>query len=192
MEAVQLSLLEPTAARPQGFVYRPALISAEEEAELAARVGELEFRAFEFHGYFGRRRVVSYGLRYDFADSKVHRAEEIPALLLPLRDRAAVFAGIVPSKLEHALVSEYMPGAAIGWHKDRPVFGDVVGISLLSACRMRFRRALPGRRWERTATTLEPRSGYLFRGPVRSEWEHSIPPAEQLRYSVTFRTVTAR
>jgi alkylated DNA repair dioxygenase AlkB len=192
MEAVQLSLFEPTAALPQGFVYRPALISAEEEAELAARIGELEFRAFEFHGYLGKRRVVSYGLRYDFADSKVHRAEEIPGFLLPLRDRAAAFAGIVPSTMEHALVTEYMPGAAIGWHRDRPVFGDVVGISLLSACRMRFRRALPARRWERKATMLEPLSAYLFRGPGRNEWEHSIPPVERLRYSVTFRTVVAR
>ncbi len=192
MEAVQLSLLEPDVALPQGFVYRPALISADEEAELAARFGELQFRAFEFHGYFGKRRVVSYGLRYDFADSKVHRAEEIPGFLLPLRDRAASLAGIAPAKLEHALVTEYMPGAEIGWHKDRPIFGDVVGVSLLAACRMRFRRALPARRWERKATTLEPRSAYLFRGPVRSEWEHSIPAAERLRYSVTFRTVVAR
>ena len=192
MEAVQLSLLEPDAALPQGFVYRPALISADEEAELAARFGELEFRAFEFHGYFGKRRVVSYGLRYDFADSKMHQAEEIPGFLRPLRDRAASLAGIAPARFEHALVTEYTPGAAIGWHKDRPVFGDVVGISLLSACRMRFRRLLPGRRWERIATTLAPRSGYLFRGPVRSAWEHSIPPAERLRYSVTFRTVMVR
>src|SRR2546429_682496 len=84
---------------------------------------------------------------------------------------AAPLAGIGPAKLEHALVTEYMPGAAIGWHKDRAVFGDVIGISLLSACRMRFRRPVPGRRWERMATTLEPRSGYLFRGAVRSEWE---------------------
>ena len=192
MEAVQLSLLEPADAVPRGFVYRPALISADEEAELVARFGDLELRAFEFHGYFGKRRVVSYGLRYDFADSRVRRAEEIPEFLLPLRDRAASLAGIAPSELEHALVTEYMPGAAIGWHKDRPIFGDVVGVSLLSACRMRFRRALPLRRWERKATTLEPRSAYLFRGPVRGDWEHSIPPAEQLRYSVTFRTVVAR
>src|SRR5207244_11029468 len=75
MEAAQLSLLDPADAVPRGFVYRPALISADEEAGLADRFGELEFRAFEFHGYFGKRRVVSYGLHYDFADSKVHRAE---------------------------------------------------------------------------------------------------------------------
>jgi alkylated DNA repair dioxygenase AlkB len=192
MDAVQLSLLEPAAPLPQGFVYRPALISAEEEAEFAARFEQLELQPFEFHGYFGNRRVISYGLRYDFADMRVHRVEEIPEFLLPLRDRAAAFAGIVPSTLEHALVTEYTPGAAIGWHKDRPVFGDVIGVSLLSDCRMRFRRALPGRRWERQAATLEPRSAYLFRGPVRSEWEHSIPPAAELRYSVTFRTVISR
>jgi len=171
---------------------RPELVAPEQEVELIERFEELDFREFEFQGYLGKRRVVSFGLHYDFAERRVRDAAEIPAFLLPLRDRAASLAGIAPAKLEHALVTEYMPGAEIGWHKDRPIFGDVVGVSLLAACRMRFRRALPARRWERKATTLEPRSAYLFRGPVRSEWEHSIPAAERLRYSVTFRTVVAR
>ena len=192
MGPVQLDLLEPAFALPQGFRYRPVLIPAEEEAELVARFGELAFRAFEFHGYFGKRRVISYGVRYDFAERKMHQAEDIPEFLMPLRDRAAGFAGIEPASLRHALVTEYVPGAAIGWHKDRPVFGDIVGVSLVSACRMRFRRPLPVGSWERKATTLEPRSAYLFRGKVRNEWEHSIPAGELLRYSVTFRTVIHR
>jgi alkylated DNA repair dioxygenase AlkB len=190
MSSVQLSLLEPNpiATLPKGFAYRPELVMPGDEAELMARFRELPFREFEFHGFLGKRRTVSFGLRYDFGDSKVHRADDIPDFLLPLRGRAAAFAGLAAGQIEHALVTEYTEGAAIGWHRDRPVFGDVIGISFGSACRFRFRRTRDAG-WERAAITLEPRSAYILRGPARSEWEHSIPPAEALRYSVTFRTV---
>jgi alkylated DNA repair dioxygenase AlkB len=191
--SIQLSLLEPEAALalPEGFAYRPALLTPAEEQELIARFAELPFREFEFHGYLGKRRVVSFGLRYDFADRRVHRVAPIPVFLLPLRHRAAAFAGLVPEALEHALVTEYVPGAAIGWHRDRPIFGDVVGISFSAACRFRFRRRRGGD-WQRGAVVLEPGSAYLLLGPARYEWEHSIPPTEHLRYSVTFRTVHPR
>jgi alkylated DNA repair dioxygenase AlkB len=188
--AVQLDLLEPVSDLPEGFVYRPELISRAEEAVLIDRFGVLPFREFEFHGYLGKRRTVSFGLHYDFGDMKVRETDPIPEFLLPLRDRAAAFADIASDTVRHALVTEYAPGAPIGWHRDRPVFGDVIGVSFASACRFRFRRKR-GSGWERSAVTLEPRSAYLLRGPVRSEWEHSIPPAEERRYSVTFRTVRA-
>ena len=92
--------------------------------------------------------------------------------------------------MRHALLIEYAPGAGIGWHRDRPEFGDVIGISLLAPARLRFRRKV-GTKWERTALTAEPRSAYLLRGPARTEWEHSIPPMETLRYSITLRTLKA-
>jgi alkylated DNA repair dioxygenase AlkB len=107
-----------------------------------------------------------------------------------LRDRAAAFAGIDPMALEHALLTEYSAGAGIGWHRDRPVFDDVIGISLGAPCRFRLRRK-QGASWQRAAIELLPRSAYLLRGPVRREWEHSIPPLDELRYSVTFRSVKA-
>jgi alkylated DNA repair dioxygenase AlkB len=190
MSLGQLSLFEPPSspAAPQGFAYHPELVPPGEEAELMARFRELPFREFEFHGFLGKRRTVSYGLRYDFGDGKVRRADDIPDFLLPLRERAAAFARLAPEQIEHALVTEYTEGAAIGWHRDRPVFGDVIGVSFASPCRFRFRRKR-GAGWERAAITLEPRSAYILRGPARTEWEHSIPPAEALRYSVTFRTV---
>ena len=188
MSPVQLDLLEPPSTLPEGFLYRPELISDAEEAELIAQFAGLPFREFEFHGYYGKRRTVSFGLHYDFGYMKVHESGPMPDFLLPLRDRAAGFAEIGAAALRHALVTEYAPGAPIGWHRDRPVFGDVIGVSFASACRFRFRRKR-GSGWQRSAVTLEPRSVYLLRGPVRSEWEHSIPPAEELRYSVTFRTV---
>ena len=184
----QLSLLEaPAAALPEGFEYRPALVTAAEETELIAHFAALDFRPFEFHGYFGNRRVVSFGWHYDFASSRVRPVSDMPDFLLPLRDEASRFAGLDPAALEHALVTEYAPGAGIGWHRDRPVFDDVIGISLGAPCRFRLRKK-HGKNWERAAIELAPRSAYLLRGPVRREWEHSIPPLDQLRYSVTFRS----
>jgi len=184
----QLCLLdEPARSLPEGFEYRPALVTPEEEVELIERFQALDFKPFEFHGYFGNRRVVSFGWHYDFAASRVRRVADLPDFLMPLRARAAAFAGIDPAAFEHALVTEYSQGAGIGWHRDRPVFDDVVGISLGASCRFRLRRKQDAG-WERAAIELAPRSAYLLRGPVRREWEHSIAPLDRLRYSVTFRS----
>lgn len=175
-------------APPEGFRYQADVLPAEEERELVERIGGLPLKEFEFHGYVGKRRVVSYGWHYDFGERKLTQTEEIPAFLLPLRDRAAVFAEVAPEELAHALVTEYGPGAAIGWHRDKGVFGDVIGISLLAPCVFRLRRKA-GAKWERYSLTAEPRSAYLLRGPSRTEWEHSIPDVDALRYSVTFRSL---
>ena len=186
----QPSLFEapPTLPRgvPEGFVYRPDFLSRDEEAELAAWLGTLPFAAFQFHGYEGRRRVVSYGWQYDFARSHLLKADDIPAELLAVRARAAALAGHAPEELQQVLLNEYQHGAPIGWHRDRPVFAEVVGISLQAPCTFRFRRRTPGG-FERASLTLEPRSAYLLSGPARTEWEHSIPPVVQHRYSITFR-----
>jgi len=186
----QPSLFEapPTLPRgvPEGFVYRPDFLSRDEEAELAAWLGTLPFAAFQFHGYEGRRRVVSYGWQYDFSRSHLLKADDIPAELLAVRARAAALAGHAPEELQQVLLNEYQPGAPIGWHRDRPVFAEVVGISLQAPCTFRFRRRTPGG-FERASLTLEPRSAYLLSGPARTEWEHSIPPVVQHRYSITFR-----
>jgi alkylated DNA repair dioxygenase AlkB len=155
-----------------------------------ADLERLDFRAFQFQGYQGKRRVVSFGLHYDFSDSALHPADAMPSFILGLRDGAARFAGIPASALPHALVTEYTDGAGIGWHRDRAVFGDVIGVSLVSPCRFRLRRRV-GDGWQRISVVLEPRSAYLLRGPARTTWEHSIPPAEELRYSVTFRSMRA-
>jgi alkylated DNA repair dioxygenase AlkB len=174
------------AAHPEGFRYQPELITAIEEEQLLERIRELPFRAFEFQGYVGKRRVVSYGWKYDFNERRLERRENLPEFLLGLREKSAAFAGISPADLQQALVTEYDVGAPIGWHRDKAVFGDVIGISLLSAVPFRLRRRV-GQKWERVTIVAEPRSIYLLRGPSRTEWEHSIPPVERLRYSVTFR-----
>jgi alkylated DNA repair dioxygenase AlkB len=184
----QLSWLAPGLPPVEGFLYQPDLVPPALERSLIAQCRELDLREFEFRGYFGKRRVASFGTRYDFKDHRTHAAPDIPDFLLPLRQLAASFAGVNPCALRHALVTEYRPGAAIGWHSDRPVFEDVVGISLLSPCRFRLRCRCGGK-WRRESVTLEPRSAYLLRGVVREQWEHSIPPADSLRYSVTFRSL---
>lgn len=173
---------------PQGFHYWPDLISEPEETALLGAISELEFKPFEFKGYLGNRRVVSFGWRYDFNDSRLERATEIPAFLLPVRERAAQAAGIASAQIEHAMITEYSPGAAIGWHRDRSIFGEVIGVSLASRCTFRFRRKT-GQKWDRASIILDPRSAYVLRGPARSDWEHSIPAVAELRYSITFRTM---
>jgi len=178
----------PGPALPDGFKYAPDLLGPADEAALLAHVRELPFRDFEFHGYTGRRRVVSFGWHYDFAERRLRKADDIPAFLLALREPAAAFAGLAPAALQHVLVTEYAPGAGIGWHRDKAVFGEVVGISLLSPCVFRLRRAA-GEGWERVNVPAEPRSAYLLSGPSRTEWEHSVPPVGALRYSVTFRNL---
>jgi alkylated DNA repair dioxygenase AlkB len=183
----QLSLLNPGPALPPGLRYRPDLISTEEERELVGQLAALPFRAFEFQGYLGKRRVISFGWQYDFSAMQIRKAEDLPPFLLDLRERAAVFAGLAPSDLQQVLLTEYAPGAGIGWHKDKPMFAEVVGLSLLSRCVFRLRRKT-GATWERSSLVLEPRSAYLLQGASRTEWEHSIPAVDSLRYSVTFRT----
>ena len=176
----------PAPALPEGFVYRDEVISADQERALVERIRALPFREFEFHGYVGKRRVVSFGWRYDFEARVLHKADDMPPFLVALREVAAGVAGLAPEALQHVLVTEYGPGAAIGWHRDKAVFGEIVGISLLSACTFRLRRAVDAG-WERISLIAEPRSAYLLSGASRSEWEHSIPAVDELRYSVTYR-----
>ncbi len=191
MKPSQLSLFEPSPSLPTGLRYQTNLIASDHERELLEQFAGLAFTEFEFQGYLGKRRVISFGWQYDFNKSELRKAEDIPSFLQPLRDSAAEFAGIASSGLQHVLITEYAPGAGIGWHKDKAVFGEVVGISLVSPCVLRLRQRA-GASWERASLILEPRSAYLLHGPSRTEWEHSIPAVASLRYSITFRTFAPR
>ena len=172
---------------PPGLVHTEDFISAGEESALIAHARHLPFQPFAFHGWFGKRETISFGWRYDFNDSRVHPAAAIPGFLLPLRTRAAEFAGVTAAQLEQALVVRYDAGAGIGWHRDRPVFDKVVGVSLLAPCVLRFRKR-EGRGFRRFSLDAQPRSAYLLSGEIRHEWEHSIAPMEEMRFSITFRS----
>jgi DNA oxidative demethylase len=186
--ASQPDLFSPSPNMPAGLLYRADFLSREEESRLLEQLDLLPFRPFEFQGFLGKRETISFGWSYRFDGTGLAPAEPIPEWLLPLRERASAFAGLAPEAIEHALLIRYGEGAGLGWHRDRPVFGDVIGISLLAPAPLRFRRK-QGTKWERFTLSVEPRSAYLLCGEARSVWEHSIPPVETLRYSVTFRTL---
>jgi len=171
---------------PEGFHYRDDLVTPTEEAALLDKLQTLPFKPFEFQGYLGKRRIVSFGWRYDFDRKALCGSDPLPDFLLPLRAKAAAFADLPPEALQQVLINEYEPGAGVGWHRDKGMFQDVIGLSLASACRFRFRRAV-AEDWERVSHVLRPRSAYLMRGPARSAWQHSVSPVTSLRYSITFR-----
>ncbi|HEX2216820.1 MAG TPA: alpha-ketoglutarate-dependent dioxygenase AlkB [Xanthobacteraceae bacterium] len=188
----QQSPFEPQRpSLPEGLKYQADFLTRAEEDALVQEFATLPFKPFEFQGFVGKRRVLSYGWRYDFNGGGLQKIEDMPAFLLPVRAKAGAFAGITASDLPHVLLTEYPPGATIGWHKDRGVFGRVVGISLLAPCVFRLRRKA-GAKWERASFTAAPRSAYLLDGPARTQWEHSIPAVQALRYSITFRTLKER
>ena len=187
----QGELFGPGLRLPDGLEYRPAFLSAEEEAVLLAHIRALPLREALYKGYVARRRIVSFGSGYDFDSNELEPAGPMPEFLTPYRDRVATWLEVPPAKLAQALVSEYRAGTALGWHRDVPDFELVAGISLGAPCRMRFRPYPPekGRRNEQFVLDLEPRSAYILRGEVRWRWQHHIPPTQGLRYSITFRTL---
>jgi alkylated DNA repair dioxygenase AlkB len=180
--------LAPRKALPDGFRYQAELVTADEELDLAARFATLALKPYEHLGYLGNRRVAAFGWRRDEDGAMVETSEGVPDFLQPLLGKVAAFTGLPVASFRHALVTEYAPGAGIGWHRDRPPAVAIAGVSLLSPCAFRLRRRA-GQSWDRASITAEPRSAYLMSGPARSAWQHSIPPVETLRYSVTFRTV---
>jgi len=163
---------------------------AEEQALIAAIDGET-LTPFQFHQWTGKRLTYSFGWSYDFQTGALNRANPMPAWLCLLRDRAAGFAGLAPDELVQALLIRYDPGAGIGWHKDRPIFEHVIGVSLGAPATMRFRRLHEGR-WLRVAAPLEPRGIYHLSGEARNAWEHSIVPMDRPRWSLTFRSFSAK
>ena len=175
---------------PEGLVYRPELISPDEEEELLRVLGSLRFDPIVMHGQPARRTARHFGLAYDYEARAPQPGEPPPNWILPARARAAELAGHEPEELVEILVQRYPPGSTIGWHRDAPAFGTVVGISLGGEARLRFQRGKGEARrvWE---VLLEPRSGYVLAGKARTSWQHSIPPTKELRYSLTFRTLRA-
>ena len=178
-------------AAPEGIQYHPDFITGNEECRLIEAIEGLEFSEVRMHGIAAKRRVAHFGLVYGYETWRVEPGPPVPEFLIPLQERVAELLKTEPAALAEILVTQYPPGAVIGWHRDAPMFGpDVAGVSLLSPCRMRFQRG-KGTNRETYALALEPLSAYVLSGPARSTWQHSIPPMKSLRYSVTFRTLRA-
>jgi alkylated DNA repair protein (DNA oxidative demethylase) len=172
-----------------GLDYQEDLISESEERALLDRLMQLELAPFRFHGWRGNRRTQSFGWRYDFEDASFTPAEPLPDWLLRVREKAAAFAGLAAGEFVQALLARYDPGAGIGWHRDRDVFENVVGVSLNTPATLRFRQRMSSG-FRRVSLDLPPRSAYLLSGEARHEWEHSIAPGERLRFSITFRSLS--
>jgi alkylated DNA repair dioxygenase AlkB len=176
---------------PEGFRYQANLIARDEESELVRQLEALAFQPFDFHGHLANRQVIGFGLRYDYDRRAVVQAAPIPQFLIPLREKVAEFAGRPAAAFAQILINEYREGAGIGWHRDKPQFEEIAGVSLLASCSFQLRRR-NGTKWDRETFVVEPRSVYLMAGPSRNEWEHSIPPVAQHRYSITLRTLRDR
>jgi alkylated DNA repair dioxygenase AlkB len=187
----QLTLFSSTAAEPQGLRYQPDFISAVEEQGLIERIRALPLAPFQFGAFEGKRRVASFGWRYDYSQQKLEKAEDLPAWIEPFIARIEDFAEMPASSVRQVLCTEYDVGVSIGWHRDKPHFAEVLGLSLASACKFRFRRKT-GEKWERFTLEAQPRSLYMMSDESRHNWEHSIPPVEMPRYSITFRTVAKK
>ncbi len=184
------NLFASSSRLPEGFRYEADLLTPEQEESLARELAALPFKPFDFHGYQANRQVVGFGFRYDYGSRQVVDAPPLPSFLEPLRQKIAEAFDRPPEAFEQVLINEYRPGAGIGWHRDKPQFDEVVGVSLLAPCTFRFRQKT-GEGWDRVSLTVEPRSAYLLSGPSRMAWEHSIPPLDRHRYSITFRTLAA-
>jgi alkylated DNA repair dioxygenase AlkB len=174
-----------------GLELREDFVGEAEERSLIERIDALGLSPFRFQGWTGKRMTRSFGWRYDFDDASFSETEPIPGWLHPLRERAAALADIGADAFAHALVIRYDAGAGIGWHRDRPQFDKVVGVSLGAPTVMRFRqRTASG--FRRAHVELDPRSAYLLQDEVRSDWEHSIAAHQALRFSITFRSLSER
>jgi beta-lactamase class A len=178
------------AVLPDGFIYRPDVLTKDEERGLLEQIRALPFAPVEFRGFVAKRRAIHFGVGYDFDDRSLTTAPGMPDFLRPIRERAAAIASEPEESFTEALVMEYPPGAVIGWHRDAPKFGPtVLGVSLGSAARLRFKHARDDGSVERASIVLEPRSAYAMKGDARARWQHSIPAVDALRYSITFRSV---
>ena len=128
---------------PEGLTYVPGFLTETGERDVLAVLATFELHPYVLHDTPSRRLVRSFGLAQVTGGYDAGPAAPIPAELEWLRERCAALMGREPEELVDLLVTRYPPGAGIGWHRDAPVFGDVSGISLLTACRMRFRRGRP-------------------------------------------------
>jgi alkylated DNA repair protein (DNA oxidative demethylase) len=177
--------------RPGGLAYLPDLVSATEEERLLGRLAEESYGEVRMHGQVARRTVRHYGMSYDFEAAEIAPGDPIPEWLSDLRRRCAGLLGIDDERLAECLLTRYPAGATIGWHRDAPMFGDVVGVSFRSACLLRFQHGQGDQR-RVFEQLLEPRSAYVLTGPSRTAWQHSIPAVLEERYSITFRTLRRR
>lgn len=184
-------LFEIPPLMPEGFRYIPDFISREEEAVLLAEVRKVSLHSFEFRGYTANRKVASFGYDYSFDKRTIQKGEPIPEVFSSLIHKVAEHLGIDESLFRELLVTEYPRGAVINWHRDAPPFELVAGVSLAADCILKLRPYDKNSRGRGSIISLPVarRSLYIMAGSSRSNWEHSIAPVKEVRYSITLRTL---
>ena len=189
--AGQLSLFgdEAAAVPVPGLVLVSDAVDPALESALTKQIDASPLAPFQFGQWEGKRLTTHYGSAYDYQRARPVPAPPLPDWLIDLRALLAPRVGREPEAFEQALLIRYDPGAGIGWHRDRPQYGEVIGLSLGARAVLRLRRRREGGGFERAGAELAPRSLYLLSGEVRSEWEHSITPIGETRWSVTLRTM---
>jgi alkylated DNA repair dioxygenase AlkB len=192
-----MTLFDVSAQVPDGFFYHQNFLPEAEEQELIREIQKIQLAPFQYYQFTGKRRTASFGWQYEFGANEITAAPEMPPFLLPVRTRAGNLFDIDPNTLIQTSIIEYSIGSPIGWHRDIPHFGVVIGVSLGAACPMKFRKYSRGRskklnRDEVLSIELQPRSIYLMSGASRELWQHSIPPVKELRYAIMMRTLRAQ
>jgi alkylated DNA repair dioxygenase AlkB len=184
----QFALFERPAPGPKGLRYVDDFLTADVEEQLISRVAALPLQPFQFGAFEGKRRVASFGYRYDYHLQKLTPTEPFPPWLQEIVARIEAFAG-EGTAIAQVLCTEYDTGVGIGWHRDKGHFGRIFGLSLGSSCRLRFRRKA-GDQWDRFSLEAKPRSLYEMDGASRWKWEYSISSVESPRTSITFRSMS--
>lgn len=197
--AHQSLLLDTQTQLPNGLIYKPEFISEEEEEILLAYLQNLPLRSprhlvplQDVRGdnpvsYHSKRRSKGFGWGWDEERERFVPGLPLPPFMRLLQRKIAKWLDIPPARVAEALVNEYAPGAAIGWHRDNEPFEVIAGVSLAGWCTMQFRPFAD--KEEVVSLDVEPRSLYLMQGPVRWRWQHSVAPVSTLRYSITLRTL---
>lgn len=178
-------------ALPEGFSYHDEFLTPEEEAHLLGEVSALDLHHMIFQGYTANRKVASFGYDYSFDKRKLSKGKDIPEAFSSLIGKVAAHLSMTAADFEELLVTEYPVGSVINWHRDAPPFELIAGISLASDCTFRLRPHDKTKQGRASIISLpvRRRSLYIIDGPARSEWEHSIRPVKELRYSITLRTL---
>ena len=181
--------LEPQL--PEGFRYIPGVLTEQEEEELYAEILKTEVHAFNFQDYTAKRKVASFGHDWSFEKKQLSKGKDIPESFVPLIEKVSGFLSITPNAFAELLVTEYPVGSVINWHRDAPPFDLIAGISLRSDCTFRLRPQDKSKQNRKSIISfpVKRRSLYVMEGPARTEWQHSISPVKEVRYSITLRTL---
>ena len=185
------TLFDIAPVLPEGFLYYPDFITADEEIQLVNIIQRYDLQAMKFHQYVAKRNVKSFGRGWSFTDQQLVEGVPIPEVFIFLISKIATQLTIPTAEIAQFLITEYPIGAVINWHRDAPPFDIIIGISLLTDCIFKLRPHEKEKQTRAATISLDVqrRSLYSMQGVAKSAWQHCTMPVNQVRYSLTFRTL---